>query len=383
MSNRVYSWARFAIRTAGSSISGEGRPTKLIFVVTKRCHSRCVYCDIWKLKDSPGLLDQELSLAEVEKIARANSYLQWIDFTGGEPTDRSDFVEVVQSFARSCPDLVLVHFPTNGIATKRIVDCVRRIHGSIRSRIVVTISIDGPPSINDKLRGIRNDFSHAVETFYYVREQLGPKNVFVGMTLHGQKSSCGLTAAELVEQTFAAVNEKLTKQNRLPIDWQNFHLNIPHLSEHYYGNIAAGQSPGFGSSQQRSEISEALKLAASKSKASGSPAMRAIERIYRMEALSYLQSGSTRIACSALLSTIYLSEKGEVYPCTIWDKPLGSVRTSNYEIMPIIENAKSAGVRKTILEGRCPRCWTPCEAYPAIAASPIRSLLAFARRAKP
>ena len=52
--------------------------------------------------------------------------------------------------------------------------------------------------------------------------------------------------------------------------------------------------------------------------------MRAIERIYRAEAMRYLAKGRTSITCSALLSTSYLSEKGEVYPCTIWDKPLGN-----------------------------------------------------------
>jgi len=51
--------------------------------------------------------------------------------------------------------------------------------------------------------------------------------------------------------------------------------------------------------------------------------MRAIERVYRAEAARYLATGRTRIVCSALLSTAYLSETGQVYPCTIWDKPLG------------------------------------------------------------
>ena len=120
----LYSWSRFAGRTLAAASGIEGAPTKLIFVVTKRCHSRCVYCDIWKVKDTPGGLDNELSLDEVRSFARANSFLQWIDFTGGEPTDRPDFVEVIQAFSESCPDLMLVHFPTNGIATKRIRETV-------------------------------------------------------------------------------------------------------------------------------------------------------------------------------------------------------------------------------------------------------------------
>ena len=64
----LYSWSRFALRTAAAAANVAGRPTKLIFIVTKRCYSRCVYCDIWKIKDAPGGLDGELSLNEVQAV---------------------------------------------------------------------------------------------------------------------------------------------------------------------------------------------------------------------------------------------------------------------------------------------------------------------------
>jgi MoaA/NifB/PqqE/SkfB family radical SAM enzyme len=373
-----YSWSRFAMRTAAAAGGVEGTPSKLIFVVTKRCHSRCVYCDIWKVKDTPGGLDDELSLDEVRSVAAANPFLQWIDFTGGEPTDRPDFPQVIQAFAEHCPDLLLVHFPTNGIATNRIAQMAEDIRAKVRARLVVTVSIDGPPELNDRLRGIRNDFGHAINTFAALRKLLGADNVFVGMTLHGHKASCGHTSSELVDQTFAAINAALLAKNEATLGWEGFHLNIPHLSQHYYGNTAAEPADGFGGTAHRAEVMAALRHAAAQSKSAGSLPMRAVERIYRAEAMRYLSEGRTNITCSALLSTAYLSEKGEVYPCTIWDKPLGNIRNTGYALMPVIESARRAGVRKAVSEARCPNCWTPCEAYPAIAASPIRSLLAFA-----
>ncbi len=378
----LYSWTRFAARTAAAAAGIEGRPTKLMFVVTKRCHSRCTYCDIWKVKDTPGALDAELTLEEIRSVAAANPFFQWIDFTGGEPTDRPDFVQVVQAFAAANPDLLLIHFPTNGIATKRIEKIATELRASVRARLVVTVSIDGPPALNDRLRGIRNDFAHAVDTFAALRRVLGPDNVFVGMTLHGHKSSTGHSSPELVELTYAAINDALRTRGEAVIDWATLHLNIPHFSSHYYGNAAARESAdGFGGPGHRAEISAALHLAASKSK-SGLSAMRAVERIYRSEAARYLAGGRTSITCSALLSTVYLSEKGEVFPCTIWDRPLGNIRNSKHALMPIVESARRAGVRRAIARGQCPNCWTPCEAYPAIGASPLRSLLAFARPAQ-
>jgi MoaA/NifB/PqqE/SkfB family radical SAM enzyme len=374
----LYSWSRFALRTAAAAAGIEGRPIKLNFVVTKRCDSRCVYCDIWKVKDTPGALDAELSLDEMHAIARANPFLQWIDFTGGEPTDRPDFVQVVQAFARACPDLLLVHFPTNGIATKRIEQVATEIKQTVQTRLIVSVSIDGPPELNDRLRGIRNDFAHAIDTFALLRRLLGPDQIFVGMTLHGHKASCGCTTSELVEQTFAAVNAALRTRDEAPIDWSTLHLNIPHFSQHYYGNTACKAKDGFGGEVHRGEIVAALRLAAAQPKRGGPAAMRAIERVYRAEAMRYLAQGRTSITCSALLSTVYLSEKGEVYPCTIWNQPLGNVRNTGYALMPIIATARRSGVRQTIIDGRCPNCWTPCEAYPSILASPVRSALASA-----
>ena len=375
----LYSWSRLAGRTAAAAVGVEGTPTKLIYIVTKRCHSRCVYCDIWKVKDTPGGLDNELTLDEVRRVAAANPFLQWIDFTGGEPTDRPDFVEVVQAFSQACPDLLLIHFPTNGIATRRIEGMVRELQSTVRARLVVTVSIDGPPELNDKLRGIRNDFAHAVDTFASLRRLLGPDQVFVGMTLHGHTGSCGLSTSTLVENTYAAINDALATRKESPIDWGTFHLNIPHLSQHYYGNSGSAEKDGFGGEAHRREVSAALRLAATKPKRTGTGAMHAVERIYRAEAMRYLESGRTSITCSALLSTAYLSEKGEVYPCTIWDRPLGNVRNSGYALMPIIAEARRNGVREDVANQRCPNCWTPCEAYPAIGASPVRSLLALAR----
>jgi Fe-coproporphyrin III synthase len=375
-----YSWSRFALRTAAASAGAEGRPTKLNFVVTKRCYSRCTYCDIWKVKETPGGLEGELSLDEVKAIAAANPFLQWVDFTGGEPTDRPDFPQVVQAFAQACPDLLLAHFPTNGIATKRITEMAAEIHRTIRARLVVSVSIDGPPELNDRLRGIRNDFAHAVDTFAALRRLLGPDHVFVGMTLHGHKGSCGHTTSELVTQTFAAINDALRDRAEVLIGWNTLHLNIPHFSPHYYGNSASKGTDGFGGDEHRGEIAAALRLAAAQPKPGGLPAARAIEHIYRTEALQYLATGRTSITCSALLSTVYLSEKGEVFPCTIWNKPLGNLRDHGYALMPIIEKARRDDVRRAVAKGQCPNCWTPCEAYPSIVASPLRSALAIVAR---
>lgn len=373
----LYTWSRFAGRNLLAACGPEAAVAiqKLVFVITKRCHSRCVYCDIWKAKDQPGGLDGELDDTEIIRIAKSNPSLQWIDFTGGEPSDRQGFADLVESFDHACPHLALVHFPTNGLATVRIAATAERLSRTLKSRLVVTVSIDGPPELNDRLRGVPRDFQHALATFAAVRRHLGVENTYVGMTLHAHTGSCGRSTRSLVEETFSAINAELSVRNEAPLGWESLHLNVPHISQHYYDNQKAASEGGesFASPAHRAEVAEALRFAAAKTKKGGSFALRMLERAYRNEALRYLTTGGTRVPCAALLSTAYLSAKGEVYPCTIWDKPLGNVRDHAYSLAPIIKKARLNGVRADVAAGRCPRCWTPCEAYPALAASPVRA----------
>ncbi len=140
------------------------------------------------------------------------------------------------------------------------------------------------------------------------------------------------------------------------LTWSSLHLNIPHLSQHYYGNTSSLESQGFGGAEHRAEVADALKYAADQHRSEGTMGMRALERVYRAEAMKYLRTGKTDIPCSALTLTSYLPEKGEVYPCTIWNKPLGNVRKTNFALMPIIEEARKKGVQKTIRARKCPNC---------------------------
>ena len=75
-------------------------PYLLTFVVTRRCNSRCQMCSIWKEKDSPLL-----SLEQIERIFRQNdfSFIRSVTLTGGEPTLRSDLVQICQTVLQSTP----------------------------------------------------------------------------------------------------------------------------------------------------------------------------------------------------------------------------------------------------------------------------------------
>ena len=335
-------WAKFALKVWRSNRGGLRHPYKLNFVTTKECHSRCLHCSIWKVKP-----ENELRLEEIQQIAANSPFLSWIDFTGGEPTDRRDFVEVVQAFVERCPDLLFVHFPTNGLKTKRILEMCARLKVLRIPRLVVTVSVDGPPELNDELRGIPGDFNRAIETFRGL-QRLGIES-YIGMTLFERNFGS-------IDPTLAALQERIPGFPR-----KLLHVNLPHISRHFYENSESGAAATLG-------MVEAVE---SHVRAAGLPlfGFSLVERLYRRQVRKYIASGICPMECAALMASCYLSEKGEVYPCTIWNEPLGNVRDHGYRIADVLASARASELRRRLLAKDCANCWTPCEAYQTVLAN--------------
>ena len=96
-------WVKLGTKVMQTNFESLSRPYKLTYVITKECHSKCINCEIWKVKPK-----NELTLEEITEFAKNSPFLSWVDFTGGQPTDRPDFVEIVQTFLEHCDDLLLV-----------------------------------------------------------------------------------------------------------------------------------------------------------------------------------------------------------------------------------------------------------------------------------
>ncbi len=316
-------------------------PYKMNYIVTKECHSRCVNCRIWESKPH-----NELRLDEIEKIAAANPYLSWINFTGGEPTDRPDFVAAVTAFARNCPDLSIVHFPTNGLKPERIAEVARALAQLGIPRLFVTVSIDGPPAENDRLRGIPGDFDSAIRTYRLLEEIRGVK-AFVGMTLYA-------TNHKLVDQTFAAIKKEIPR-----FGYGRFHINLAHLSEHYYEN-------GVIKKTVAKEMIESLRKYRRRRGIPLTPVDWMENRFHRLSE-DYILTGKTPVDCAALVASCFLTEMGELYPCAIWGQSLGNVRNTEYRFADLLRSDRTQDLKAQIKAKACANCWTPCEGFQSIA----------------
>ncbi len=322
-------------------------PYKLNFVVTGRCNCRCRNCFIWTKKTS------EMTLDEIREFFRLNGSLSWIDVTGGEIFMREDILEVFEIIIESCPDLVYLHFPTNGTYPERAVEAAKFIKERTKASLVVTISLDGPKALHDRLRGLEGTFDSAVKTFVELKKT-GGLAVYFGMTF--SEANIGL-----FEETLDELRPFYPK-----ISIEDFHFNIPHCSPHYYGNEKAAQP-------EMSKVAAEFARLAALRKHSLSP-LALFEKRYAQGVSPYLATGKSPIPCAALSATVFLTNEGDLFPCTIWDEKLGNIRDFGLSLKRFWESPKTVEAYRKASRGQCPNCWTPCETFPALGKSLLRPL---------
>jgi radical SAM protein with 4Fe4S-binding SPASM domain len=160
--------------------------------------------------------------------------------------------------------------------------------------------------------------------------------------------------APLIEETYQAI-----KYNIADFKPRELHLNIPHQSSHYYRNLGVAIDPKPGGLQN--EVEKFYKRYGR-----ALTPLSIIESLYEKKANVFLATGKSPMNCSALSASVYISEKGELYPCTIWDKPIGNLRSHNYDIMNVLNSQMGLSAREKVKSLSCPQCWSPCEAFPSI-----------------
>jgi radical SAM protein with 4Fe4S-binding SPASM domain len=146
-------------------------PSKVYIELTRKCNLRCRTC----YNKAGNALDEELSRKKIfsilDELARAGTFE--IRFTGGEPTQRKDFFEIV-SYAHKLGFFISVG--TNGVWNQ---DILERISKSTINMVI--ISIEGPEYINDSIRG-KGAFKKAARSLAYLANHTN-KILRINMTL--------------------------------------------------------------------------------------------------------------------------------------------------------------------------------------------------------
>ncbi len=124
-------------------------------ITTFRCNAHCNMCNIWKCPTKP---DEELDPEFLNKLPDGLR----INITGGEATLRKD---IDQIFEILYPKAKLLELSTNGYNTDKIVELAKKY-----PNILIRVSVEGLPQINDEKRGIKNGFDHALRTILELKK---------------------------------------------------------------------------------------------------------------------------------------------------------------------------------------------------------------------
>jgi Fe-coproporphyrin III synthase len=326
---------------------GSKRPFKATLVLTERCDCRCEICWIWKKPKG-----NEPSPADVARFLRGAPSIRWLNLTGGEIFLRDDVVAVAEEALHAQPRLAILDFPTTGQRTERIVPAVERIASLGIPRFFVSVSVEGPPELHDRLRGRPGAFDRMIETYTALRRMRGV-SAFLGLTLSDRN-------ADAVDATMDALALRLPGFSEREV-----HCNVATTSGHYYDNLAAGVG-------KPPRARDALRRVLARRRARWSMTDW-LEATYLSLVPRHVRTGRSPLPCRSLFTSVFVGASGEVSPCTVFDRRLGNAYEKT--LPEILSTPQADEARREVERDLCPGCWSPCEAYQTILTNLPRALV--------
>ena len=334
------------LNAAKSNLTALDRPYKMTFAITYRCQSRCLTCNIWQRKPV-----NELTTDEIREFAKKNNYFRWLEITGGEPFLNSDIVEIVRAFVQNSNGLFILTMPTNSLCNQEmLIGKLRQILEMGIPKVSITLSLDGNRELHDKIRGIPGNFDRVMSMARRLKElQKEYKNLFFVF---------GYTMSRLNQGHLEETINDVVKE----LPWataNNFHVNVGQLSGMYYGNedmqIAADRE------SVAKEVKMLLKM---RKKEIGM--IPIIEGIFLRKLVDYVTTGRSPMKSRSMDVSLFLDSYGNVFPSIMWDKKIGNIRDTGYDLDSIWSSPEADEIRRSIKEGKEPDSWTACEAYQTI-----------------
>lgn len=291
-----------------------------------------------------------MSLSEIERFFQSANHFSWIDLTGGEALLRPDIIPLVEIVLRHSPRLYHLHLPTNAVSATLTIQRIQEILALGPPKLTITLSLDGPPALHDKIRGVEGNWQSVMAVYRYFMHQSDPRlQLFFGFTLSDYNLGGFSATVRAVQELFPDV------------DVRQWHMNLAHHSEHYYGNGATLLQTMANRDAWIAEIT-----AFRERKQGFFDPVAFLEGRYLTHAVHYIRTGQTPMPCKALLASLFMEADGNCFPCSIWNRPLGNIRDFDYNLHRLLAAESVSMARQEIKAKQCAHCWTPCDAYPTI-----------------
>lgn len=312
----------------------------MIFYATNRCNFRCNFC-FYNEEITKGQKNDELSLEEIEKIARTTGPLLQLSITGGEPFLRKELAEIVHTFVRHTNPWFIT-IPTNASMPDRMVEFLEQVlpaHPNIDFRIV--FSIEGIGDEHDDIRSTPGSYNKIIESHDALTKMRERYNNLV------------LDANSVL----TARSEDTLKDTLSYLD-QNF--SFDNLSITFARGEISDESLKQTSREKYEEINQFLEeLIRNKESRFLYPVWRGVRDVSRQNLIRTVFDDKFVTPCVAARKIIVISETGDVLPCEVLGRSMGNLRDYDFDLKKLMASSENNELRKWIVDSKC-KCSFEC-----------------------
>lgn len=299
-------------------------------ITTYRCNARCRMCNAWQ---NPSRLEEEITPEVIDKIP---SGYKRLNITGGEPFLRKDIEDIVAVLDKKTSRLEI---STNGYFTEKIVNIAKKFPD-----ITIRVSVEGLPEVNDRVRGIRNGFDHALRTIIRLKK-LGLKDIGFSIVISDANAKDLLDLYHLTAE--------------MDLEFAN---SAMHNSFYFFKHDNTIEDIQSVVEEMRRFIKALLNSKRRR------PCMKIKDwfRAYlNMGLLNYMQGKARSLPCGAATDTFFLDPYGNVLACNGSAEPwiMGNLKKSDFD--EIWTSNRADEIREKV--EKCKRnCWMTGTAVPAM-----------------
>ena len=306
----------------------------LVIFPHNRCNCRCVMCDIWRIRQVREITPRDLE-PHLTSLRELN--VKWIVFSGGEPLMHSD----ISSLSHVCrAEGVRVTLLTAGLTLEKRADIVA---ASIDDLIV---SIDGPPDIHDKIRGVPGAYrrlQRGIEALRQLRAE---------MPIHGRCTIQKGNFGELRNTVHAARALNLNSISFLAVDTTSNAFNRPGgWSPGHQATVALNTTEvAVLESEIEALISEYENEIESGFVVENAEKLRRIPLHFRSR-LGQIPAMAPR--CNAPWVSAVVESDGTVRPC-FFHRPIGNIH--EHPLADVVNSDEALNFRRNLDISRDPVC---------------------------
>ena len=292
-------------------------PNYSIIYIDGRCNMLCGFCihAAMDARKTPIMSAEKWGL--IFKQARS---LLHLTITGGEPFIRKDFVEIVDNIIESS-GVPRVSINSNGFYKERIENFIPQLIDKHKNtEFTLSISLDGPEEIHDKVRAFKGAYKKALETIDVMKNHREKPNFFLKL------------ASVLTKDNKKYMEDFLNQTSSWPIDFHELILirDVPTEEQlevkKEYERLSEIQHKRTSNIWKKSFIGKLFK------------------KLYS-ETLKRIDSNKVHSPCLAGGRLVEIFPDGVVRGCEVeklWNiSKIGNVKESNFNIVDIVKSKKA------------------------------------------